>query len=253
MKPDPLALPSRGSTCPPAMVLESLFAGDQTPADVSSHALGCADCGAYLSMLASEQAAFLARRPVELFQRQLARRTAEPKPGLWASWWLRLIPAGAALAALAVVAVPRLNAGDGVGLKGSALSVFVKSPGQDSPRLVLPDARLRAGDLLRFAYNAPENGYLVILDLDSTKHVTAFHPFGGTTPAEIKPFSADVLPGTVALDASPGAEWLVAVFSPHPIDVPKLSQSLTATPAGIDPQLTCAGCRVTTLRIQKEL
>ena len=120
-----------------------------------------------------------------------------------------------------------------------------------NPERVLPDARLRKGDLLRFAYAAPEAGFLVILDLDATQQVTVFHPFGENEAARVVA-GGDLLLGTVALDDSLGSEWVVAVFSPKPLDVRRLEADLASTTPGGVPRLACTGCRVTTLRFQKE-
>lgn len=237
-------LPQRGVACPPALALEALFAGEPSTPAVKSHAQTCPECRSYLTGLGQEQDAFLARRTPELFLRKVKR--AETDPPRQRAWFSFLgAVAAAACALLLTVRGPEAR------LKGGGLSVFVKH-GESSPRRLVAESRVHPGDQLRFAYASPQPGFVAVFELDGAGHVSVFHPFGGAAPAVIAPSNEDVLPGTVALDRTTGAEWLVAVFRPAPFDLSEIAAQLAATAAGETPAPSCDGCRVSALRLLKE-
>lgn len=242
--------PQRGPDCPSTLTLEALFARERVSPETAAHAQGCTECSGYLRRLQTGQGAFLAARPFERFERQLDRAEAakgQRRFGLWAK--VLALPA-VALCALAVVQVAHPRGEDAVRIKGEALHVYFERAGA-APEPVTPDLLLRAGDRLRFAYAAPSPGWITILDKDGTGQVSVFYPFHAQGGAPIQAGSADPLPGTIALDDARGPEWLVAVFSPQPIDVSSLKTQLARTPAGGTPSLRCGGCRISALRIQK--
>jgi len=247
MKPLPPSL--RGPQCPPAAVLEALSAGEPVPDTTRQHTQACAACAGQLQALAQEQQAFLQARPPERFLRQVERRAAAPHR----SRLSRLLPVlgGVLVPALALLVV--FNRPDDAGFRekgGGTFRVAVSRAG-GAPELLAADAAVRAGDALRFSYEAEAAGHLLVLELDGRGQASVFHPFDGTASAPLAANQRDFLPGSVVLDAAPGPETLVAVFSPRPLAAAPLLAQLRAQAGRPEPTLTCDGCRVSTLRLQK--
>jgi hypothetical protein len=211
---------------------------------------GCSACGGQLAALTAGRDAFLRARPSERFLRQLERRAAtSPAPPPWR----RLLPVMAACVPLLalVMLVPRLLPGDGgVRLKGGSFQVVVAREA-GTPELLAPDSLVRAGDALRFSYEAPEAGHLLVLELDGRGTASVFHPFGGNASAPLPARQRDFLPGSVVLDEAPGPEWLFAIFSPRPLEAGPLLAQLREQAGRAQPELSCPGCSVSVLRLRK--
>ncbi|MFO0584762.1 MAG: hypothetical protein U0229_21020 [Anaeromyxobacter sp.] len=248
----------RGPACPPAAVLEALSAGEPVAPGVEAHAAGCDACTAQLQALRAEAEAFRRARPADRFLRQLERREASaaaapPRRPLLR----RLVPAlGLAIPlALAVVIAPRLLGGPetspGVTFKGDGFRVAVARGGQGAPELAASDAVVRAGDALRFSYEAPQDGFLLVLELDGRGAAAVLHPWGAAAAAPQKASQREFLPGSVVLDDAPGPEFLFAVFSAKPFEAAPLLEALRAQARRPEPALACDGCTVSTLRLRK--
>lgn len=248
MSSTPLPPSPRGSHCPPAALLEAMSAGEAAPEATRAHVEGCADCGSQLAALTSGREAFLRARPPERFLRQVERRAASaPRPGL--RRWLPLLAACVPVLALLVL-VPRVLPENGVTMKGDAFRVVAARDG-GPPELLGADAQVRPGDALRFAYEAPEAGHLLVLELDGRGAASVFYPYGSATSAPLAAGQREFLPGSVVLDDAPGPEWLLAVFSPRPLEAGPLLEALRTQAGRPEPTLTCPNCRVSTLRLQK--
>ncbi|MFY0528711.1 hypothetical protein ACN28I_37950 [Archangium gephyra] len=248
MSPTPLPPSPRGPHCPPAAVLEAMSAGEATPEATRTHVGDCPDCRGQLQALTTAREAFVRARPPDLFLRQLERRAAsQPRPVR--RWLLPVLSACVPLLALLVL-VPRLGQEEGVRMKGGAFRVAVSREGS-APELLGPDAQVRPGDALRFAYETPEAGHLLVLELDGRGAASVFHPYGSATSAPLPAAQRDFLPGSVVLDDAPGPEWLLAVFSPRPLEAAPLLESLRAQAGRAEPTLSCSDCSVSTLRLQK--
>jgi hypothetical protein len=241
-------LPARGPGCPPAFALEALSAGEPPAPGVAEHAGACADCAGYLAALREGSLAFVRARPPELFLRHVAAR-GERDRGPWLRRLAWLLPAAAALAAVPFLAT-RIPEGDGVRERGAAFTVLRRRPGEERAERLAPDARVRAGESLRFAYDAPSDGQLLVLERDGTGATTVFFPWGGARSAPVAKGRA-VLDGAVVLDAAPGPEQLVAVFSAEPLDAAALLAALGGADQADAVRRSCAGCRVDVLRLLK--
>ncbi len=248
----PLPPAPRGPGCPPAAVLEAFSAGEPVPETTRAHVKDCAACSAQLDALTGGREAFLKARPADRFLRQLERREATavraPSP------WRRLFPVLAAVVPVLVLVVvlgPRLLEDDpGVTWKGEAFRVVASRAGSEATPLA-QDSVVKAGDRLRFAYESPDAGHLLVLELDGRGGASVFHPFDGKASAPLPAAQRDFLPGSVELDDAPGTEWLFAVFSPRPLQAEPLLTRLREQADRAEPTLTCDGCRVTALRLRK--
>lgn len=136
-------------------------------------------------------------------------------------------------------------------MKGDAFRVVASRAG-GAPELLAPDAQVRSGDALRFAYESPEAGHLLVLELDGRGAASVFYPYGSATSAPIAAGQREFLPGSVVLDDAPGPEWLLAVFSPRPFEAAPLLEALRAQAGRPEPTISCEGCRVSMLRLQKQ-
>jgi len=248
MTSPPLPPSPRGPRCPPAAVLEALSVGEAAPEATRLHVEGCPHCGGQLAALTSGREAFVRARPPELFLRQLERRaTAAPRPG--PRWLWPLLGACVPLLALLVLA-PRLIEPNGVRTKGDAFRVVVSRAGS-APELLGPDAQVRPGDALRFAYETAEAGHLLVLELDGRGAASVFYPYSGTGSAPLAAGQRDFLPSSVVLDDAPGPSSLFAIFSPRPIEAAPLLEALRTQAGRPQPTLSCPDCRVSSLRLQK--
>lgn len=240
MKPTP---PVRGPQCPPAAELEAFAAGESR--SFEPHVAACAQCQPYVTALRAEAEAFQRARPPELFLKQLERRAAVKPKAPWWRWLMLVAPVAAALVVFFLLPPP----GDGVTLKGSPLRVFLKR-GEAEPTPLPADGRVKAGDSLRFSYDAPADGHLAVFELDGREQVTVFWPYGGAAAAPVKK-AQGLLPGAVVLDDSPGPEWLIAVWSSAPFDTAPLARQLKGQATRPTVELECSGCIVTPQRLLK--
>jgi hypothetical protein len=225
--------------------LEAFAAGEALP--LAEHVAACADCGPYVVALKAEAEAFTRSRTPELFLKQLQRR-AEQRPVArpWWRWLGVLVPVAVAMVIVLRGSIPE---DDGVTFKGGALRLFVKR-GESEPSPLAADARVQAGDALRFSYDAPSDGYLAVFDLDGRESVTVFWPYGEARAGAVKK-AQGLLPGSVVLDASPGPEWVVAVFSEKPFDTAAIAAQLRGQSTRPSIGVECKGCVVTSQRLSR--
>lgn len=251
MNQDSIPLPPRGPECPAPATLEALSAQEPQRPEVLSHVARCAACEGYLSALASAQAAYLKRRPPEQFLAKLARRERAQKQRR--RFWIPALGLvlSAALVVLVVVPFTSGDQAEGIRLKGEAFRVIALREGASTPEVVAEGERLREGDALRFGYRAERPGHLMVLDLDASGAASLFVPFEGTGSIPVTPGGDALLEGSVTLDDAVGAEWLFAVFSDRPLEAGPLLERLEAQRGAARPELSCEGCEVSVLRIQK--
>jgi hypothetical protein len=238
----------RRDGCPPPVVLEYLAAGDPQPVETSAHVAGCPSCQADLDALSRAAAEFRLARPARQFEAKLVARAAD---GRRRSRWRWVLGALGATAVAGVVAgvlaiAARGTLEEGVQLKGATgLSVFVLRVGAAQPAAAASGARIGQGDSVRFQYAAPVAGFLMVVDLDGTGRLSAFHPFGG---ARAQPAGAgsETLPETIAIDAAPGPERIGAIFRPAPFTLDDVRAWVASS--GPPP---CASCRVDWVVLEK--
>jgi hypothetical protein len=136
-----------------------------------------------------------------------------------------------------------------VRFKGSALRVFYKRDGE--AQRLMPGVHVRTGDALRFAYDAPRDGYLMIVDVGGRGQVQALYPFGARESVAVHPGDNPLLPGGIALDGEPGPERLVAVYGCKPFTLAAVAGSLPLPgTSAVRPPCDC--CTVETLELEKE-
>lgn len=227
---------------PPRHLLETL-AVDHDASDAPEarrHVAGCSDCRSRLDDIARARAAYLAAYPALDFARQVAARGERARRAAGAvtadrpavGWGRRLWLAGAgglllALGAVVLFAIPSSRAPgapDEIRLKGGVTwSVFANRGTRTWP--VTEGDTLKPGDRLAFAYSVPQDRYLVLLGIDDAGTIAQYGPNG--SPVRLTRGQGRV-PFAIELDARPGDEQLVALFSQTPLDVAAPKQALAA-------------------------
>jgi hypothetical protein len=221
--------------------LEEL-AGASVPAELSAHLEGCPRCAARLAGIEEARAQYLAQAPAqELARRAMARFPVSASLGERLGRWFspRSAGLGLGLAAAAALAFIWLRPGaedsppSAIRLKGGpSLRVFVKR-GQATVELT-DGAEVASGDQLAFAYTLPEPRHLVLLGGDRSETMTVYFSSSETASGPLAAGRAQ-LPVGVELDAHPGEERLVAVFSPSPLDEAAVRRAWTgARDAGVE-------------------
>jgi hypothetical protein len=175
---------------------------------------------ARLAELRAEHEAFLRSVDVDMevkrIQQRVARATPEKK-----MWWRWLVPASA-LAAAATVLLVLLRRGDtptkpddDLQVKGDEISLIVHLATEGGSRRLTSGDTVAPGDKVRFEVNAVKAGYIAVVGIDGSGALSIYHPGNGTGPIAFDP-QARLLPGAIALDATPGDERFYAIYSPTP-------------------------------------
>jgi hypothetical protein len=200
---------NRDAGCLSDLALDRLVAGERA-GEAAAHAAGCARCGARLDE-------FRRARDTDAPLLALIReRATTPSPSvvpLRRRVWLAAMLPLVAAAAIVLLLLPRfLRPQLGEREKGStalALDVVVKHTDGRIEALG-PQGRVRAGDAIRFLVSTQRPGHLVILGLDAAGKVSVYVA-DGDDPHRIDRGQRQAMPGSIVLDATPGAEKLVAL------------------------------------------
>ena len=200
----------RAEACLSDLALDRLIAGEhagEIDSAAEAHVRGCARCGERLAEFRAAQ-----ERDASLLD-ELARKapTASVTPLRRRVWLTTALPLFAA-AAILLLLLPRLLRGPAEREKGSSalqLDVVVRhADGHQEP--LAPGGHVHAGDAVRFLVSTPRAGHLVILGLDTAGAVSVYVS-DGADPHKIDRGARQAMPGSVVLDATPGAERLVAL------------------------------------------
>lgn len=200
----------RDEGCLSDLVLDQLVAGEApgraNRATVEQHLAGCDPCSARLAELRRNQLA------VEPLLAEARRRYAVVRRR---RWMLAAAPAlFAAAATLLLLLMPRLREHLPERIKGgggAALLLDVAVRHADGKIETLqPNGRVRPGDMVRFIVSTARPGHLVILGLDAAGKVSVYVA-DGPAPRAIDRGARQVMPGSIVLDETLGAERLVAL------------------------------------------
>jgi hypothetical protein len=215
--------------------LERFIAGDLPAARAAElEAKATAADRTRLDELRAEHQAFLAEVDVAAEVRAIGKQLGklEPERKGRATWWRWIWTGGALAAAAAVLLVVVLRKGtptrgdDDTGIKGGdiTLVVHVASNGE-SRRLASGDA-VAPGARIRFEVATPKKGFVAVVGLDGAGVTTVYFPYGGAQAAAVEPDAGGLLPGAIALDATPGAERFLALYSEQPFALDAVVPSL---------------------------
>jgi hypothetical protein len=228
------------------VVLEYLAVGDPLEPGIHVHVASCAACTDHVRAFTEAREAYRRSHPPEQFLRKLeARKVAPPA---WRRW---LFGSAAASACAVLLAVLTWQGTGEVRLKGGTeFGVYVKRAGEAEPLRLASGAKVRAGEVLRFHYRPPGDGWLLLVSIDGTGQLTVFHPYQGTAAARVAGGTVSVLEESIALDDAPGPERLAAIFSPEPFTVEELRTWLSG-PSSSAPRIDCPRCQVEWVVLEK--
>jgi hypothetical protein len=251
------------------VAFEPLTAADE--AATQAHVAGCGACSGAIAEMRAAAARFVAARPPAVFARTVEGRAR-------AAGRRRAVGGGFALvgvaAAVLIVTGPHLRRADvqtpgavkrpvgSTRTKGAGpidLRLFVSRHGEDAQPFD-PAAPLHPGDVLRFAATVPDDGYVVVLDLDAAGRISRYHPAqpGGSKRGGPIRRGQAFLPESIHLDDFVGDELIVLAFSPEALDVGRtttaLGDAFRAAGGALDrvSGLDLDGASVALVRIHKE-
>jgi hypothetical protein len=260
------------------MLLDCLALGVLEPAAaamVSGHVESCPECRARVADAAAERPHPREDAIVEgvrlRARLQSRRRVGSGLPAWWRRWaWIpTAVTAVLAVALGGMLYVARHDirtsgagtdtdaalgqsdaAGGGVRLKGAtdALSVYVKRDGTVS-RAASGD-RFLQGDHVQFSWYSVEPGYVAVYGIDPVR-TTCYTPGSGRSPTRVEGGREVPLQPAVALDATAGAELVMALFCPRPFDVSDMEKRLGAT-GGLGAAGLPTDCRAVLFQMVKD-
>jgi hypothetical protein len=225
--------------------LERLIAGDfPAPRAAELEAKATSADIARREELRAEHAAFLGTVDVDAEVRAIGKKmgSLEPEKRPAASWWRWIFAGGALAAAAAAILVfigrdPQKPDGDDIGIKGDSITLVVHAANDTGSRMLASGDKIEPGTRIRFEVGAPKRGYITVIGFDARGETTVYYPFGGAQAAVYDPQAGGgLLPGAIAVDATPGAETYFAVFSEQPFTVDTVAagvQGKGTFPAGI--------------------
>ncbi len=116
-----------------------------------------------------------------------------------------------------------------VGIKGQPTFEVFAVRGEGGAFPVAPGAELQPKDRIRFVVNPAGAKYLLVASTDGAGVFSVYHPFGAQESQPVAEAKAKLeVPGAVELDATLGAEHLVAVFSEEPLKAEEVEAALKA-------------------------
>lgn len=197
--------------------LERVLAGDLAPGELDGKATP-AD-RERLEALRTEHAALMSSIDVDAEVRAIGRKMErlEPEPRKLATWWRWIFTGGVLAAAAAALLLvvgrrPSSPAADDIGVKGDGITLILHT---ESRRLATGDT-VHPGERIRFEINAARKGFVTVIGIDGAGTKTTYFPFGASAAAAVDPNESRILPGAIALDATPGDETFFAVYATRP-------------------------------------
>jgi hypothetical protein len=243
--------PARGPGCPPAVALEQLAADD---AQLDAHVASCPACREYVTALRAALLDYRRAHPDELLVAKLQKRSEEALRRRRGWRWALLVPAALSLSLAIVVAWPRDQT---IAEKGGRrpFSAVVRRVGGAKVEPLADDSPIERGDQVRFSFDAPAQGQLMVFELDGRDAVWTVFPGGGTDaspPSASAPVGAgpQVLRGAWELSDLSGPEWFIAVYSTQPFEAEAIAAQLRGQATRSRIELRCEVCSWYTLRLR---
>jgi len=239
--------------CPSDFSLDDLeLHGGTAPPEVTAHVAGCARCRARGAARVARQEEFRAEMAPAVWRAIEARVSARP---WWRQAWLPrwTVPAlaTAAVAAVLVVMRPGREPGAGgqgtyVGTKGGPSVEIICRRGAETAPLAA-GTPLAPGDELRFRPLASPPGarYVVIGSVDGSGRFAPFYPPRADGESVPLPPSGAPLPGGIRIDATPGPERLVVLWSAAPLPAAAVAPAAEAAAGRLARIPEIAGVAVT--------
>jgi hypothetical protein len=222
------------------ILIERYFLGEDAGGkkrEAIRHMEGCADCRGFLATLQTDKEVYLLEHPF----RNMPLALLPARKYRWKTllWSPRRLPVFAALAACLVL-LPLVGRLDQVATSGPASPAgpdtlrLKGGPGDDpvgGPMLECyfkrqgqvqtghPSMIFRAGDVLQFIYAADGFAFVSLASVDMRGKVSLYRPEpeNPVVSQAVEPGGRRSLPFGVTLDATPGSELFVMIFSREPV------------------------------------
>jgi hypothetical protein len=189
------------------------------------HLAGCEACRAQEKELFAQKAGFDAapERAVDLaLLASGLPRVASLRPRRSRLEWAVGFASAAAAAALVLMVARPVPSGDLTAKGPSAFAMYLKRG--DS---VVPLGKdCQPGDRVRGKLSS-EKPFVLIVEVDATRRPHVLHPLNGKMSA-MNPRGPWETPGSWIIDATPGEERFIAVFTREPVDIAVVGPSLVA-------------------------
>jgi hypothetical protein len=233
--------------CPSDFSLDDLeiHGGGASP-ELAAHVAGCDRCRTRGAARVARQEEFRAEMSPAVWRAIEGRIPSRP-------WWRRrwVMPALTATVVAAVLLVAHLdpdagNRGSYVGTKGAPSVEIICRRGAETASLA-PGAAVAPGDELRFRPLAspPDARYLMIGSVDGSGRFAPFYPARADGESVALPPAGAPLPGGIRIDATPGPERLVVLWSAAPVSAAAVAPVAEAAAERLAPILEIAGVAVT--------
>lgn len=216
--------------------LERVLAGDLAQSELDAKAT-TAD-RERLEALRTEHAALMSSIDVDAEVRAIGRKMErlepEPAPRRLATWWRWVFSGGALVAAAAalLIVIGRRDSSphdDDIGVKGDGITLIIHT---ESRRLATGDT-VHPGERIRFEINAARKGFVTVIGIDGAGTKTTYFPYGASAAAAVDPNESRILPGAIALDATPGDETFFAVYATHPFTTDEAFAAVAKPTSGL--------------------
>lgn len=186
-----------------------------------------------LAALRADEVAFRAEVPYAAFRieherRVLARGVSARRWTVWGPALMAL--AGAAGMLLVTFGGPPSDDGP-TRSKGAGVALEVALEEDGRLRAAVTGERVAAGARLQLGYDAGEASYVALLGIDGQGAVSVYFPEDGEQMAPLPAGPRGRFPFSLTLDATPGAEQLVAVFAERPLAIATLTAAARAVAA----------------------
>ena len=186
----------------------------------------------YYQELQGDKNVFLAKHPYRDFIKGTQRRTVSPLTKVF-QWFSVPRPVWIAVPLVLVLGVayffqqhPHLVHNDGPGIRYKspvALDFLVRRNGEVQPGTT--DDIYQAGDAVQFLYTANQFKYIALLSVDQSGKLSFYSPQNAASlPA--KSGDSQPFPHSVELDAAPGGELFIALFTQQALSREEAAKTL---------------------------
>jgi hypothetical protein len=203
----------------PDGLLERYLAGELTGEALARVEKALAESSeerARVDALRADAAAFLIKHPPG----PIAARLEPPRR----SWFQWLVPALAAVAALVVAVVFLRPVEDDVTTKGAMAFTAFRLSSDGAVQELTPNAKVKAGDRVRFSVKVPSDGFLAVVSRDGAGNASVYFPSSSTVSA--RHGATALLPDAIELDGVLGPERVWAIFSARSFEVSQAIEQL---------------------------
>jgi hypothetical protein len=196
---------------------------------MEEHLRACGRCSQMAATFESHRLDFANAHPLPASLAQQSAARATPRRAFTRIGLGIVLPAAAAFALFLSVRspTPAPQRETNVTAKGGAiLGLVARREGRVFP--VADGAVLKAGDHIRFVIDNVRQRYLLVGSIDGSGQVSIYFPYEGAESGGVTRGQRFEVPGSIALDGSPGPERFFALLSDDPLQTTSVRRALDA-------------------------